>query len=240
MMEDIRGGVSLSIQDARMEVTNAFFRKVYRWMTAGLILTAVTAHTVASRGALAAMLYGSGMTFWVLVLIELALVMGITAGINRISAGTASVLFVIYSILNGVTLSFVLMVYTGQSVFNAFLTTAGMFGAMSVYGLYTKRDLASWGSFLMMGLIGLIIAAVVNLFLRSTMVEFVTSLLGVVIFMGLTAWDTQKLLQIGGGLDSVEGNAAAHKWAIVGALALYLDFINIFLYLLRLFGRRSD
>ena len=240
MMENIRGGVSLSVQDARMEGINAFFRKVYRWMTAGLILTAITAHTVASSGTLAAMVYGSGMTFWVLAFIELALVMGITAGIDRISAGTASALFILYSILNGVTLSVVLLVYTGQSVFSAFLSTAGMFGVMSVYGLYSKRDLTSWGSFLTMGLIGLILASVVNLFMRSTMVEFVTSILGVAIFMGLTAWDTQKLLHIGGGLDSVEGDAVAHKLAIVGALALYLDFINIFLYLLRLFGRRSD
>ena len=115
-----------------------------------------------------------------------------------------------------------------------------MFGVMSVYGLYTRRDLTSWGSFLTMGLIGLILASVVNLFMRSTRVEFVSSLLGVVIFMGLTAWDTQKLLRIGGELDDVEDGDGAHKLAIVGALALYLDFINLFLYLLRFFGRRSD
>lgn len=237
-MENARGGVSLSVQDARMEVTNAFFRKVYQWMTAGLILTAVTAHWVASSERLTAAIYGAGTTFFVLILVELALVMGITAGINRISAGLASVLFVAYSVLNGVTLSFVLLLYTGQSVFSAFLTTAGMFGVMSVYGLYSKRDLTSWGSFLTMGLIGLIVAMIVNVFLRSTMVEFVTSVLGVVIFMGLTAWDTRKLLHVGGELDSVEGNAVAHKLAIVGALELYLDFVNIFLYLLRLFGKR--
>ncbi len=204
----------------------------------GLILTAVTAHWVASSERLTAAIYGSGTTFFVLILVELALVMGITAGINRISAGLASVLFVAYSVLNGVTLSFVLLLYTGQSVFSAFLTTAGMFGVMSVYGLYSKRDLTSWGSFLTMGLIGLIVAMIVNVFLRSTMVEFVTSVLGVVIFMGLTAWDTRKLLHVGGELDSVEGNAVAHKLAIVGALELYLDFVNIFLYLLRLFGKR--
>lgn len=203
-----------------------------------MILTAVTAHWVASSERLTAAIYGSGTTFFVLILVELALVMGITAGINRISAGLASVLFVAYSVLNGVTLSFVLLLYTGQSVFSAFLTTAGMFGVMSVYGLYSKRDLTSWGSFLTMGLIGLIVAMIVNVFLRSTMVEFVTSVLGVVIFMGLTAWDTRKLLHVGGELDSVEGNAVAHKLAIVGALELYLDFVNIFLYLLRLFGKR--
>lgn len=238
MMEDVRGGVSLPLEDARMEVTNAFFRKVYRWMTAGLILTALAAHGVASSERLITAIYGSGTTFFVLILIELGLVMGVTAGINRISAGTASVLFVIYSVLNGVTLSGILLLYTGQSVFSAFLTTAGMFGAMSVYGLYSKRDLTSWGSFLTMGLIGLIVASIVNFFLRSTMMEFVVSILGVLIFMGLTAWDTRKLLHVGGELDAVEGNAAAHKLAIVGALELYLDFVNIFLFLLRIFGRR--
>lgn len=221
-----------------MEVTNAFFRKVYRWMTAGLILTALAAHGVASSERLITAIYGSGTTFFVLILIELGLVMGVTAGINRISAGTASVLFVIYSVLNGVTLSGILLLYTGQSVFSAFLTTAGMFGAMSVYGLYSKRDLTSWGSFLTMGLIGLIVASIVNFFLRSTMMEFVVSIFGVLIFMGLTAWDTRKLLHVGGELDAVEGNAAAHKLAIVGALELYLDFVNIFLFLLRIFGRR--
>ena len=238
MMENIRDGVILSAQSTRTEVVNAFFRKVYHWMAAGLILTAVMAHVTASSGAMLQLVFGSPFVLFGLIGLELLLVIAISSGINRLSAGLASVLFVIYSLLNGITLSGVLLVYSGQSVFNAFLTTAGMFGAMSVYGLYSKRDLTAWGSFLTMGLIGLVIAMCVNLFMRSTMVEFVTSIFGVVIFMGLTAWDTRKLLQIGGELDSVEGNDGAHKLAIVGALELYLDFINIFLFLLRLFGKR--
>ncbi len=238
MMENIRDGVILSAQSTRTEVVNAFFRKVYHWMAAGLILTAVMAHVTASSGAMLQLVFGSPFVLFGLIGLEFLLVIAISSGINRLSAGLASVLFVIYSLLNGITLSGVLLVYSGQSVFNAFLTTAGMFGAMSVYGLYSKRDLTAWGSFLTMGLIGLVIAMCVNLFMRSTMVEFVTSIFGVVIFMGLTAWDTRKLLQIGGELDGVEGNDGAHKLAIVGALELYLDFINIFLFLLRLFGKR--
>lgn len=238
MMENIRDGVVLSAQSTRMEVVNAFFRKVYHWMTAGLILTAVMAHVTASSGTMLRLVFGSHFVLFGLIGLEFLLVIAISAGINRLSAGTASVLFVIYSLLNGINLSGVLLIYSGQSVFSAFLTTAGMFGLMSVYGLYSKRDLTAWGSFLTMGLIGLLVAMVVNLFMKSTMVEFVTSIFGVLIFLGLTAWDTRKLLQIGGELDGVEGNESAHKLAIVGALELYLDFINIFLFLLRLFGRR--
>ena len=238
MMENIRDGVILSAQSTRTEVVNAFFRKVYHWMTAGLILTAVMAHVTASSGTMLRLVFGSPYVLFGLIGLEFLLVIAISAGINRLSAGTASVLFVIYSLLNGINLSGVLLIYSGQSVFSAFLTTAGMFGAMSVYGLYSKRDLTAWGSFLTMGLFGLVLAILINLFMKSTMVEFVTSIFGVVIFLGLTAWDTRKLLQIGGELDGVEGSEGAHKLAIVGALELYLDFINIFLFLLRLFGKR--
>ena len=238
MMENIRDGVVLSAQSTRMEVVNAFFRKVYHWMTAGLILTAGVGPPTASHGGLLRGIFCAPFLLFRLIGLEFLLVIAISAGINRMSAGLASVLFVVYSLLNGINLSGVLLIYSGQSVFNAFLTTAGMFGAMSVYGLYSKRDLTAWGSFLTMGLIGLLIAMLLNLFMKSTMVEFVTSIFGVVIFLGLTAWDTRKLLQIGGELDGVEGSESAHKLAIVGALELYLDFINIFLFLLRLFGKR--
>lgn len=238
MIKDTGGAAFFSIQDVRLEVTNAFFRKVYHWMAAGLILTAVVAHLAASSETLIGLIYGSRWTLMALILAELGLVVGLSAGINRMSAGMASAMFVVYSALNGLTLSHVLLLYTGQSVFSAFLTTAGMFGGMSVYGLYTKRDLTSWGSFLTMGLIGLIVAVIVNMFLRSAMTQFVISILGVLIFMGLTAWDTRKLRDIGFELDSVEGNPKAHKMAIIGALQLYLDFVNMFLYLLQLFGRR--
>ncbi len=238
MMENIRDSVVLSAQSTRTEVVNAFFRKVYHWMTAGLILTAVMAHVTASSEAMLRLVFGSHFVLFGLIGLEFLLVIAISAGINRMSAGLASVLFVVYSLLNGINLSGVLLIYSGQSVFSAFLTTAGMFGAMSVYGLYSKRDLTAWGSFLTMGLIGLLIAMLLNFFMKSTMVEFVTSIFGVVIFLGLTAWDTRKLLQIGSELDGVEGSESAHKLAIVGALELYLDFINIFLFLLRLFGKR--
>ena len=238
MMENIRDSVVLSAQNTRTEVVNAFFRKVYHWMTAGLILTAVMAHVTASSGTMLRLVFGSTFVLFGLIGLEFLLVITISAGINRMSAGLASVLFVVYSLLNGINLSGVLLIYSGQSVFSAFLTTAGMFGAMSVYGLYSKRDLTAWGSFLTMGLVGLVIAMLLNFFMKSTMVEFVTSIFGVVIFLGLTAWDTRKLLQIGGELDGVEGSEGAHKLAIVGALELYLDFINIFLFLLRLFGKR--
>ena len=230
---------STPYQDVRVEAINAFFGKVYRWMAAGLILTAVAAHVTASSPTLLEMIFGSRVTLIALIVIELGLVFGISAGINRISAATASTLFVVYSLLNGVTLSSVLLIYTGESVFSAFLTTAGMFGAMSVYGLYTKRDLASWGSFLMMGLFGLIIASLVNLFLKSSATQFVLTIFGIVIFMGLTAWDTQMLRNMGESFgDRIEGDETVSKLAVLGALRLYLDFVNIFLYLLQFMGRR--
>jgi len=178
MMENIRDSVVLSAQNTRTEVVNAFFRKVYHWMTAGLILTAVMAHVTASSGAMLRLVFGSTFVLFGLIGLEFLLVITISAGINRMSAGLASVLFVVYSLLNGINLSGVLLIYSGQSVFSAFLTTAGMFGAMSVYGLYSKRDLTAWGSFLTMGLFGLVLAILINLFMKSTMVEFVTSIFG--------------------------------------------------------------
>ena len=229
--------ISISTYDARIEATNAFFRRVYHWMTAGLILTAVVAHWIASNPSLFNAIAGG----WIVLLIaQLGLVFGLSLGINRISATTAKVMFVVYSILNGVTLSVVLMVYTRESVFSAFLTTAGMFGAMSIYGLYTKRDLSEWRSFLIMGLIGLIVAGIVNMFVASSAADLVISLIGIVIFMGLTAYDTQYLRNLGGQADIESGDAGIQKLAIIGALKLYLDFINLFLYLLRFFGKTRD
>ncbi len=230
-------GTSISFEFERIEAMNTFFRKVYHWMTAGLIITAIAAHVVASSPSLLQAVFSSNL-FMVFIIAELGLVFGISAGINRISAATASVLFIVYSLLNGVTLSFVLIAYTRASVFSTFLTTAGMFGVMSVYGLYTKKDLTSWGSFLMMGLFGLIIASLVNIFMKSTMTEMAISAIGVLIFMALTAWDTQKLRNIGSSFTTESGEVV-HKMAIIGALQLYLDFVNIFLYLLRFFGRRN-
>ena len=148
-------------------------------------------------------------------------------------------LFAVYSILNGMTCSVVLLVYTGESVYKAFLSTAGMFGAMSVYGLYTKRDLTSFGSFLRMGLFGLIIATVINLFIKSSMADIYISIFGIIIFLGLTAYDTAKIKTMADEIDGNDENVVG-RVAVIGALELYLDFINIFLYLLRLFGKRRD
>ncbi|MDR3230784.1 MAG: Bax inhibitor-1/YccA family protein [Synergistaceae bacterium] len=228
---------SVSYGDVRVEAMNEFLRGVYRWMAAGLILTAVTAQVVASSESLIYAIFGSRMLFIGLIVAELGLVMYLSHAIGRIRSATAMGLFVLYSLLNGVTLSGILLVYTGESVASAFLTTAGMFGAMSVYGLYTKRDLTSLGSFLIMGLWGLIIASVVNMFIGSGTGGMVISVMGVLIFLGLTAWDTQRLRDLGGQVD-VEGDEMGRKLVIIGALHLYLDFVNMFLYMLRLFGKR--
>jgi FtsH-binding integral membrane protein len=229
---------SVSYYDARIEATNVFFRSVYRWMAVGLILTAVTAHGVASSPSMIMRLYTSRSLLIGLVVAELALVLVFTRCIQRIGVTVAIGMFLVYSLLNGVTLSGVLLVYTGESVFSAFLTTAGMFGAMSVYGLYTKKDISSWGSFLFMGLAGLIIASLVNMFVGNGAMDLAISAMGVLIFLGLTAYDTQYLRNLGGQVDIEGADGGGRKLALLGALHLYLDFVNLFLYLLRLFGKR--
>ena len=214
------------------DVERRFMAAVYRWMTFGLALTALVAFSVATSETALRLILGNRLVFFGLILAQLGLVIALSAAATRLSAATAGGLFLLYSALNGVTLSVVLLVYTGASVALAFVSTAGTFAAMSIYGTVTRRDLSSWGSFLFMGLIGVIIASVVNIFLHSSMVTFVVSCMSVVVFTGLTAYDTQKLrafARAGGG-----GGAMA----VNGALALYLDFVNLFLALLRLFGRR--
>ena len=201
---------------------------VYGWMAAGLGLTAFVSMTVASSPALFNMLYANRMLFFGLIIVELGLVFAVSGFATRMGTATAAPLFLLYSALNGVTISGIFMVYTGQSISSAFFTTAGTFAAMSVYGLVTKRDLTSLGSFCFMGLIGIVIASVVNIFLHSNMIHFMVSGIGLIVFIGLTAYDTQKLKGVTGGA------------AVAGALALYLDFINIFLMMLQLFGGRRD
>jgi uncharacterized protein len=201
---------------------------VYGWMAAGLALTAFVSLAVASSPALFNMLYANKMIFFGLIIAEFALVFAIAGFAVRMGTATAAPLFLLYSALNGVTISGIFMVYTGQSISSAFFITAGTFGAMSVYGLVTKRDLTSLGSFCFMGLIGIVIASVVNIFLHSNMIQFIVSCIGLIVFIGLTAYDTQKLKGVRGGA------------AVAGALALYLDFINIFLLMLQLFGDRRD
>ena len=205
---------------------------VYRWMTLGLAVTAVIAYSVATSEAALRLVIGNRFVFFGLIIAEFGLVLALSAAANRLSMATAGGLFLLYSALNGATLSVVLLAYTGSSVATAFVTTAGTFGAMSVYATLTRRDLSSWGTFLFMGLIGVVIASLVNLFLQSGLMSFVISCVSVVVFTGLTAYDTQKLRALarsGGGSAAMSVN---------GALALYLDFVNLFLALLRLFGRR--
>jgi FtsH-binding integral membrane protein len=214
----------------------AFMRKVYAFMAAGLAATAVTALLVASSATAIRFILLNRVVFYGLLIGELAMVWTFSSLVDRMSATGAAALFFAYAIVNGLTLSVIFLVYTMSSISLCFFVTAGTFGAMSIYGYLTKRDLTSVGNFMMMGLFGLIIASVVNMIFRSPMIYWATTFFGVFIFVGLTAYDTQKIKQL-----NVIGNAgsdADHKEAIHGALVLYLDFVNLFLYLLRLLGRR--
>lgn len=204
-------------------------RGVYGWMGGGLALTALVSLLTVSTPALLDAILGNRILFYALLLGELGLVIGISGAINRINASTASMLFLVYAALNGVTMSTIFVAYTSSSVASTFLITSCMFGAMSLYGYLTKSDLTSWGSFLFMGLVGVVIASVVNIFLQSSMIYWVVSFCGVIVFTGLTAYDTQKIKNLGN---------TGRKGAILGALTLYLDFINMFLIMLRLFGNR--
>ena len=216
----------------------ALMRKVYVWMTLALVLTGITAYGVASSPSLMMTIFQTPAIMWGLIIAELAIVIAISAAINRLSLTTATLLFVLYSVLNGATLSLIFAVYTMSSIANVFFITAGTFGVMAAYGYFTKRDLSSWGKLLLMALIGLIIATLVNVFLvKSSGFDLILCYAGVLIFVGLTAYDTQKIKQmLAMQTDMGEG---AQKVALLGALSLYLDFINLFLYLLRIFGRRE-
>jgi len=216
------------------DVERRFMSAVYRWMTLGLLVTAGVAWYVASTPGALHFVFGNRIVFWGLILAQFGLVIGLSAAVARLSAGVAGGLFLLYSALNGATLSILLLAYTGASVASAFAVTAGTFGAMSVYGTVTRRDLTSWGTFLFMGLIGIVIASVVNVFTKSDMVSWVVSAAAVVVFTGLTAYDTQKLRR----MAAAGANVAALP--VNGALALYLDFINLFLAILRIFGGRRD
>ena len=235
-MADFR---SIGATRPRAEVMSAFMAGVYRWMTLGLLLTAGTAWFTATTPAMLQIVFGTPFVFFGLIIAEFGLVMAISAAIHRLSATAASGLFLLYSALNGVTLSSVLLTYTGASVVQAFVVSAGMFGAMSAYGMITKKDLTSWGSFLFMGLIGVVIASLVNMFLKSPAMDFVLSGLGVIVFTGLTAYDTQKL-KVMGESAPMDDALAIRRGTILGALTLYLDFINLFLFLLRFFGSSRD
>ena len=212
-------------------------RKVYVWMTLALVLTGVTAYGVATSPGIMTALFSNQLLFWGLIIAELALVIGITAAINKLSLTTATLMFVLYSVINGAVLSSIFLIYTMSSIASVFFITAGTFGVMALIGYTTKKDLTSMGKILFMALIGIIIATVVNIFLKSTGLQMIVSYLGVLIFVGLTAYDSQKIKNmLMGAPDAGEG---AQKLALLGALTLYLDFINLFIYLLRILGRRE-
>ena len=212
-------------------------RKVYVWMTLALVITGVTAYGVATSPGLMMAIATNKLLFWGLIIAEFGLVLAISAAINKLSLTTATMLFVLYSVINGATLSFIFAIYTMSSIASVFFITAGTFAVMAFIGYTTKKDLTSMGKILLMALIGIIIATVVNIFLKSTGLEMIVSYLGVLIFVGLTAYDSQKIQQM--LLMAPDAGEGAQKLALLGALSLYLDFVNLFIYLLRIFGRRE-
>lgn len=216
----------------------ALFRNVYLWMTLALVITGFVAMYVAKSYALISMIAQNSFMFWGILIAEVALVMYMSARIHRISFTTATLLFIAYSVLNGVTMSIFFMVYTLSSIATTFFVTAGTFGAMALFGYVTKKDLSRIGSICIMGVIGLIIASLVNLFLHNSMMDLVISYIGVLLFVGLTAYDSQKIKQMLTG-DDIEVNETTQKIALMGSLTLYLDFINLFIYLLRILGDRK-
>ena len=228
-----RGGVAASQETV---LVNAFMRRVYNWMAGGLALSAVLAWMVMSMPAVRGLFItetGPTILFWGALIGELVAVFAFRALLKKVSVGAAAAMFIVYAALTGLTLGVVLLVYTGAAIANAFLTTAGTFVVTSIWASTTKKDLSAWGSFLMMGLIGIIIAMVVNFFLASAMMDWIISIIGVIVFTGLTAYDTQKLR---GMVLEAANETTVSKMAIYGALKLYLDFINLFLLMLRFMG----
>ena len=226
---------NISLQQANEKISQRFITAVYGWMVAALAISGIAAFAVFNSETLLYFIFGNRFTFLGLIIAEFALVIILSAGIRRMSFPAAAASFVIYSIVNGSTLSAVLFVYTSTSVVRIFVITALMFGAMSVYGATTKSSLQSAGKYLMMAVIGLVIASLVNIFMRSSSLDWLISFVTVGVFTGLTAYDTQKITQ---AARYAQDNEDFKKVAIIGALELYLDFVNIFLALLRLFGKR--
>ena len=222
----------------RTQVQSEFVRRVYNWMAFGLAVTAITSLYTASSQAMMQFILGTPGVMMVLIIAELGVVIALSAAINKLSSSAALFMFLAYAFLNGLTLSVIFLVYTRASIANTFFVTAGTFGVMSVYGYTTKRDLTSWGSFFMMGLIGIIIASFVNFFFRSPMIYWLITYAGIIVFVGLTAYDAQKIKEM--AYAGFEGEEMERKGAVIGALRLYLDFINLFLLLLRIFGGRRD
>jgi len=215
---------------------NAFLSAVYGWMCAGLTLTAVSAWFVAGSPAIVRAITGNPFLFWTLAIAQLGIVFVLSARVQQLAASTASILFVLYSIITGVTMAFVLLAFTGESVATTFLVTAGMFGGLATYGTITRRSLGGLGQFLFMGLLGVVLASIVGVFWHNDAFQFVLSFVGVLVFSGLVAYDAQQLKAM--ALAAPAGQSSSY--AIVGALALYLDFTNLFLFLLRFTGNRRE
>jgi FtsH-binding integral membrane protein len=229
--------LTTSLTDIQEQEQARFIAKVYGWMSIALLITALVAMWVVATPAVLEFIFSSRYIFMGLIIAELVCVGALVGAINRFSSQTATAVFIGYAVLNGLTLSSVFLAYTSASIVSTFFITASTFGIMSTYGYFTKRDLTSMGNLLLMGLIGLVIASLVNMFLHNEIIYWVTTFIGIIVFVGLIAYDTQKIkamYQTG----AIEGDNV-RKGAILGALSLYLDFINLFLMLLRLFGRKK-
>ncbi len=226
-------------QNTTLIKTNAFIRSVYNWMAIALALTGFTAYYVSHNETAVNLIFGTGLV-WLIIIAELGLVFFLAKRIQKIKAATATLLFTIYSILNGITMSYIFLRYTQTSIVSTFIICAVTFGACSIYGMISKKDLTSIGGFMMMGLFGIIIASVVNIFLQSSAMQMIISYIGVVVFMGLTAYDTQKLKTMSATMPDSASGAMIRKGAIMGALTLYLDFINLFIMLLHILGGSRD
>lgn len=227
-------------RERELEMSAAFpalMRKVYVWMTMALVLTGLTAYYVASSPGILQAVYTNNILLWGMIIGEVALVIGLSAAINRLSLTMATLMFVLYSVLNGALFSSVFVIYTMSSIANVFFITAGTFGVMAFLGYVTKTDLTSMGKYLLMALIGIIIATIANIFFKSEGLTTVVSYIGVLVFVGLTAYDSQKIKNM--LLQAPDAGETAQKYALLGALTLYLDFINLFLYLLRILGKRE-
>ena len=219
--------------------TNILMNGVYQWMMVGLLISGLSAFMVTHSTFLLHLLFGNPYAIWVLFFIEIGLVIAISAGINKMDVSTARVLFVLFSIVDGMTLASIFLVYTEASIVTTFFIAAMTFGVMSLYGYFTDSDLSSWGGILFAGLIGVVIALVVNFFLQSPAFEWWISVIGVIVFVGLTAYDTQKIKQMGEAMANDDAQSL-NRVAIVGALALYLDFINLFVMMLEFFGNQRN
>ena len=216
----------------------ALMRKVFVWMTLALAITGLTAYGVATSPTILSLIFSSKVTFFGLIIAEFALVFAISGAINRLSLSTATLLFILYSVINGATLSTIFFAFSVATIGKVFFITAGTFGAMALVGYTTKTDLTSMGKLLFMALLGIIIASVVNIFVASSGLDLILSYVGVLVFVGLTAYDTQKIKQM--CQAAPDAGETTQKLALIGALSLYLDFINLFLYLLRIFANNRD